>query len=186
VALTQRLSAIQGLPACDLSLPPVLAPLSALLAPERIVCLADISSKKRGIEKLSELLLQGSPPPNDTLKFHSVFESLLNRERLGSTGLVGGVAIPHARLEPLSAPRAAFISLRTPIDYGTLDDAPVDLLFALLVPESAYELHLQLLGQLAETLRDPALLNQLRTATHSAAILALFTPALAHAQEHAA
>lgn len=170
--------------ACDLLSAWAEVSFGDLLVPERVACLTEARSKKRALEQLGTLLLQGQPPIGPDLGFDVIYAKLLGREKIGSTGLTGGIAIPHARLEKLTAPRAAFISLQTPIDYDTLDGAPVDLLFALLVPEQANELHLRLLAQLSEAVSDSRLLDQLRATTDGAAVIALFAQ-LRH-QDHAA
>jgi PTS system nitrogen regulatory IIA component len=119
-----------------------------------------IASKKRLLEALAHLLASGSA----SLSPDAVFERLLERERLGSTGLGHGIALPHARVKALSDPVGAFVQIRTGVDYDAVDGEPVDLAFALLVPESANEEHLQLLAQLASLFSDPAVRKQLREA----------------------
>jgi PTS system nitrogen regulatory IIA component len=133
---------------------------TSLLSPDRIVCQAQVASKKRALELLSQLIAQAQGVATQG----EVFESLLSRERLGSTGLGHGVAIPHGRLSSLSQALCAFVQLTKPIDFDALDAQPVDLLFALLVPKEATEEHLKLLAQLAEMLRDEELRGRLRSA----------------------
>jgi len=84
------------------------------------------------------------------------------RSKLGSTGLGSGVAIPHGRVSGLEAPVGAFASLAQPIDFGSVDNEPVDLLFALLVPEKDPDAHLALLASLARMFSDPAFTSELR------------------------
>jgi PTS system nitrogen regulatory IIA component len=117
-----------------------------LLLPERVTCCRDIGSKKRLLEHISELLASSSP----LLSQNGIFNALLNREKLGSTGLGKGVAIPHGRMASLEKPVCAFIKLDTPIDFDASDGDPVDLIFALLVPEDSTEEHLQVLSTIAE------------------------------------
>ena len=133
---------------------------SELLELERISCNSHAASKKRVLEQLSELLADSQSELTQT----QVFDSLLSRERLGSTGLGHGVAIPHGRVKDSSKTLLAMIKLDQGIDYDAVDSEPVDLLFALLVPEHSTEEHLQLLSQLAEMLSDPVLVKQLRSA----------------------
>lgn len=132
--------------------------LDTLITPERVRCGVDIASKKRGLDLLSELLTQDGG--NDSTR--AVFEGLTLRERLGSTGLGHGVAIPHSRGAVIEAPRAALIRLKSPIDFDAVDKEPVDLLFALLVPENSNDEHLRILARLAEMFRDAGLCEQLR------------------------
>jgi PTS system nitrogen regulatory IIA component len=131
-----------------------------ILAPNRILQGVEISSKKRALELLSEILA-GSDPE---LGQGEVFSSLLNRERLGSTGLGHGVALPHGRLANCRRPYGALLQLQTPIDFDAVDGAPVDLLFSMVVPEDATEEHLQLLAQLAEMFDDVEFCARLRKA----------------------
>ncbi len=131
-------------------------------------------SKKRVLEQAAHLLA-----PHDTKLSERIFGRLLERERLGSTGLAGGVALPHARMPDITQTRGAFLRLASPVDFDSFDGHPVDLVFALLVPEEATEAHLQLLAELARTFNDPTLRAQLRRAD-SAQALDLLTRRLAH------
>lgn len=132
-----------------------------LLSLDRVVVDADVASKKRTLELLSGLLSNSSPE----LSSNDVFDTLLARERLGSTGLGAGVAIPHGRLKGLDKPVAAFARLHTGIDYDAPDKQTVDLLFALLVPEECTDAHLNILAQLARLFRDEETVEQLRACT---------------------
>lgn len=118
------------------------------------------SSKKRILERLSELLARGA----DNLNSTDIFDCLLARERLGSTGLGHGIAIPHARMEGNQHTLAALVCLDQGIDFDAVDHQPVDLFCALLVPEESTQTHVQLLAQLAEMFRDPELCTYLRKA----------------------
>ena len=102
-----------------------------------------------------------------------VLEALLAREQLGSTGVGSGVAVPHARTPGLDRIRAVFFGLESPIDYGSVDGQPVDLLFALLAPEDAGPEHLQAFARVARLLRRSDLRLQLRQARTPDAIYAL-------------
>jgi PTS system nitrogen regulatory IIA component len=104
-----------------------------------------------------------------------ITEKLTDRERLGSTGFGGGVAIPHAKLAGLVAPVGLFVRLTQPIDYQAVDDAPVDLVFALLSPPDAGSDHLKALARVSRRLRDRAFLAKLRGAASREALYALFT-----------
>jgi nitrogen PTS system EIIA component len=140
-----------------------------LLSTERIGCDASASSKKRGLELLSSLLAASAEPLNAS----AIFNKLVSRERLGSTGLGKGVALPHARVEGSSHPFGALIKLEQGIDFDAFDRQPVDLLFALVVPEHFTEEHLQILARLAEMFSDSQLCTKLRAASTSEAMRAL-------------
>ncbi len=134
-----------------------------LLAPERVACKAELSSKKRALEHISTLVSEGNP----ALEQADVFASLLAREKLGSTGLGEGVALPHGRVASVKQALGGFVTLAQGIDFDALDGAPVDLMFALIVPEDSTSEHLAILAQLAEMFRDHAFCSKLR-ATDSA------------------
>ena len=129
----------------------------ALIAPERVACRQRATGKQQALELLSGLLARSVPD----LSSAAILDGLLQRERQGSTGLGRGVAVPHGRLSGLREPTGAFIQLETAVDYDALDHRPVDLLFALLVPEEATDTHLQLLAQLAQMFSDKAFSQQL-------------------------
>jgi PTS system nitrogen regulatory IIA component len=103
-----------------------------------------------------------------------VVDRLNERERLGTTGFGGGVAIPHGRIEGLDGIRAAFVRLEKPIDYGAIDDLPIDLAFMLLSPADAGADHLKALAQVSRRLRDRTFVANLRGAVTPDAIYALF------------
>jgi nitrogen PTS system EIIA component len=149
-----------------------------LLAPARVVADANVSSKKRLLETLANLLADGAGAEIE----RRVFDSLCAREKLGSTGLGHGVAIPHGRTAALPAAVGAFLRLAEPIDFSALDGKPVDLVFALAVPEHFTNQHLLLLSQLAEMFTDAAFCARLRAAPDSASLYALLSDwQLAHA-----
>lgn len=137
-----------------------------LITPERVVCDADVSSKKRGLELLSELVAGRDPE----LQSSAIFNKLIGRERLGSTGLGHGVAIPHARIEGMPSACAAFIKLPEGIDFDAFDQQPVDMLFSLVVPEHFTDEHLQILARLAEMFSDGTFCRQLRDCTDDSAL----------------
>lgn len=145
--------------------------ISDLLSAERIRCDVQISSKKRLLELISEELARNS----DEFSKREIFESLCARERLGSTGLGKGVAIPHGRVKGSRHVQAAFIRLRKPLPFDAADGEPVDLLFCLAVPEDCGEDHLKLLAQVAELFSDPELLRELREAETPGRLLQLLS-----------
>jgi nitrogen PTS system EIIA component len=162
-----------------------------LLAPARVVAGANVSSKKRLLETLAGLLAEGAGAEVE----RRVFDSLCAREKLGSTGLGHGVAIPHGRTAALPGAVGAFLRLAEPIDFSAIDGKPVDLVFALAVPEHFSNLvfalavpehfssqHLLLLSQLAEMFSDAPFCARLRAAPDNAALYALLSDwQLAHA-----
>ncbi|MCK5876474.1 MAG: PTS sugar transporter subunit IIA [Candidatus Marithrix sp.] len=133
--------------------------ISNILTPERMLCHVEFTSKKRVFEYFSKILAQEE---NIKLSSHEIFDSLLVRERLGSTAIGFGVAIPHARVAKCDITLAAFLQLETGIDFGATDKQPVDLLFALMVPENSTEEHLEILAQLAGMFQQQEFRNKLR------------------------
>ena len=131
-----------------------------LITPGRIVCNCPVASKKRVIEVLSELLATGQAD----LNARPIFDSLIGRERLGSTGLGHGVALPHGRFSQTQIAIGAFIKLEKGVDFDAIDRQPVDLVFGLLVPDHYTDEHLKILARLAEMFSDPAFCRQLRDA----------------------
>lgn len=138
-----------------------------LITETRVLSRCDVSSKKRLLETLAGLLAGAHPQ----LTSEQVFDRLLERERLGSTGLGHGIALPHARIGEVDDALGAFVQLRAGVPFDAIDDRPVDLAFALLVPESADERHLQLLAGLAEMFNDEQLRERLRRSETDGALL---------------
>ena len=130
--------------------------ISKLLPPSNIVLDLEVSSKKRMFEQAG-LIFEN----NQGVARSLVFDSLFARERLGSTGLGQGVAIPHGRIKGLREAVAAFVRLSTAVPFDAPDGKPVKLLFVLLVPEQATEQHLQILSELAQMFSDPDLRERL-------------------------
>ncbi|MEE4298372.1 MAG: PTS sugar transporter subunit IIA [Pseudomonadales bacterium] len=135
-------------------------PFDRLLTPDCTHCDLGAASKKRALELAAESIAER----NTSLDAREVFEALMARERLGSTAVGHGVAIPHCRLDGCTAPVAALVRLATAIDFDAPDGEPVDLLFVLVVPGEAHEEHLQLLASAARALNDPAYRAALREA----------------------
>ena len=130
------------------------------LLEKRIGCNVEAASKKRILEQLGQRLAESVPELTQDL----VFDALLERERLGSTGLGKGIALPHARMAQVDRAMGAFIKLPEGIDFDALDGSPVDLAFAMLVPEEATDEHLQLLSKLASMFSDSGFCETLRKA----------------------
>ncbi|RTR26210.1 PTS IIA-like nitrogen regulatory protein PtsN [Shewanella atlantica] len=131
--------------------------LSKILQPECTTC-ATPGSKKKVLELISDLAAVQYP----TLTSQEIFESLLAREKMGSTGIGNGIAIPHGRLTNINQPVAVLIKCEEPIAFDSIDKQPVDILFALLVPADQCEQHLSTLSNMAEKLNDKQVLKQLR------------------------
>ena len=146
--------------------------ISDIISPDRVVCDFDATSKKKALEQLSDMIASESSP---SLVSKDVVDSLIARERLGSTGIGYGVAIPHGRLKDANHTIAAFAKLHEGIDFDAADNQTVDLLFALLVPEDSTNEHLQLLAQLAEMFSDEDLREQLRATNDRQAIYNLLS-----------
>ncbi len=142
-----------------------------LITPECVVCDEAITSKKRALERLGELIASH----HSELTAGAIFDTLIGRERLGSTGLGHGVALPHGRLKQGERAIGAFIKLRQGIDFDAIDQQPVDLVFALLVPEHFTDEHLRILAHLAEMFSDEVLCKQLRGANSDRALFECLT-----------
>ena len=145
--------------------------LSDILSLERIEVQAGAASKKRALELLSSKLAEGQKGLSST----QIFDSLLARERLSSTGLGKGIALPHGRIGGIDQALCAFVQLREGIDFDSVDQQPVDLLCGLLVPEESTEEHLQILSALAEMLRDETFCKRLREASSREELYRLLT-----------
>ena len=132
--------------------------LQQLLRNVAIACDVDAASKKKALQALAKLLA----PATGGLDENAIFDSLVSRERLGSTGIGEGIAIPHGRLDDLPRPAGALLVLRNGIDYDALDQQPVLILFGLLVPQSCNDVHLQILAGLAQMFSHESLRAALR------------------------
>ena len=126
------------------------------------------SSKRQVFSVVAEMAARAF-----SLESAEVLAKLLQRERLGSTGVGYGVAVPHARLRDLDRMRGVFIRLETPVEFGAVDDQPVDLVFALLAPAHSRSEHLRALARVSRVLRQADLREQLRQARSTDAVYAL-------------
>lgn len=145
--------------------------LKEILTPARTVCRVPGSSKK----KLFETIAQVFSDDQVSLPGAEVFSQLIAREKLGSTGLGQGIAIPHCRVGNCTQPLGALLTLVEPIDFDAPDDLPVDLLFVLLVPEEAHQEHLDILAGLARRFSQAEFCTRLRAAGDSADLFAVAT-----------
>ncbi len=143
--------------------------ISKILLPDNILLDTESTSKKRVFERVG-LLFEN----NQQISRSQVFDSLFAREKLGSTGLGQGVAIPHGRIAKLRDATAAFVMTSHPIPFDAPDGQPVNMIFVLLVPERANDLHLQILGELAQIFSDTQFRSRLLACKDTASIHQLF------------
>ena len=144
--------------------------LNDLLSLEGVVPALKAQSKKQVLQELAAKAASLTGLPE-----REIFDTLLHRERLGSTGIGDGIAIPHGKLVQLKAIVGVFARLDRPVDFDSLDDEPVDLVFLLLPPEGAGADHLKALARIARVLRDGDTAAKLRASRDSAALYALLT-----------
>lgn len=143
--------------------------LSDIVSLDRVVTGTAATSKKRALEELSKLLARGTPE----LSAGDILNSLAAREKLGSTGLGHGVAIPHGRMNGVRTSVGAFMRLKHAVDYEAHDGQAVDLLFGLLVPQAATEEHLKHLAAIAERFADEDFCAKVRAAPDDPALFRL-------------
>jgi PTS system nitrogen regulatory IIA component len=139
--------------------------LTDLVTPNAIISALKVNSKKQAIQ---DLAARAAELTGQSEK--AILEILLQREKLGSTGVGNGVAIPHGKLPKLSRLFGLFARLQRPIDFEALDNQPVDLIFLLLAPEAAGADHLKALARIARQLRDPEIARRLRESTDAEAL----------------
>jgi PTS system nitrogen regulatory IIA component len=144
--------------------------LASILTPAQVLAQVEVTSKKRAFEEAG-LLFENLHGLSRAL----VTDSLFSRERLGSTGLGHGVAIPHGRIKGLKSPMAAVFQLANPIGFDAPDDQVVGLLIFLLVPEAATQKHLEILSEIAELLSDADLREKMVASTDSGQLHALIS-----------
>ena len=145
-------------------------PLNQVLSAERTYLEDFGASKKKVLQTLAERLSKTLSGVSDI----ELFDQLIARERLGSTGIGSGVAVPHCRLNGLTQPTAALVKLPNKIDFEAIDKAPVDLIFALIVPVDATDEHLQLLASVVERVNDASNLKKIRRCTNAQALYEQF------------
>lgn len=148
--------------------------LSELLTPDLTFCNVQGVSKKRLLERSAELIAGKVPQVNAG----QIYEALIAREQLGSTGIGNGIAIPHCRIPRLSQTIGCLLKLQQPVDFDAIDKQPVDLLFFLLVPENTLAGHLEALKTIAERFSDADYCKRLRAAATDAELhaAAMSTP----------
>jgi len=139
--------------------------LTDLVTPNAIIAALKVNSKKQAIQELAARAAELTGQSEN-----AILEILLQREKLGSTGVGNGVAIPHGKLPKLGRLFGLFARLQRPIDFEALDNQPVDLIFLLLAPEAAGADHLKALARIARQLRDPEIARRLRESTDAEAL----------------
>ena len=156
--------------------------ISDVLAPDAVIAALRVNGKKQLLQELAARAAQQTGIPE-----RKIFESLTERERLGSTGVGQGIAIPHSRLADVKTIIGVFARLENPIDYDAVDKQPVDLVFMLLAPEGAGADHLKALARVSRLLRNQQACEKLRAATKPEALYAILTePSASGASSRAA
>jgi nitrogen PTS system EIIA component len=145
-------------------------PLNDLVAPNAVIPALKVNSKKQALQELAAKAAKLTDQNE-----RSVFETLLQREKLGSTGIGNGIAIPHGKLAKLDRLFGLFARLERPVDFDALDGQPVDLVFLLLAPEGAGADHLKALARIARLLRDRDVARKLRESRDAEALYAVLT-----------
>lgn len=145
-----------------------------LLTPSGVIPALRVTSKKQALQELARRAAEIVGLPEK-----QIFEVLIERERLGTTGVGHGIAIPHGKLPSLDRLYGLFARLETPIDFDAIDEQPVDLIFLLLAPEAAGADHLKALARVSRLLRDRNICEKLRGSDSSDALFALLTQSAA-------
>ncbi|MFQ6018086.1 MAG: PTS IIA-like nitrogen regulatory protein PtsN [Kiloniellaceae bacterium] len=145
-----------------------------LIGPRAIIANLRVTSKKQALQELAKRAAELTRRPERT-----IFEVLIERERLGTTGVGRGIAIPHGKLPDLDRIYGLFARMETPIDFDAIDEQPVDLIFVLLAPDTAGADHLKALARVSRLLRDQAICDKLRGTDGAEAIHALLTESAA-------
>jgi PTS system nitrogen regulatory IIA component len=145
-------------------------PLTDLVAPNAVIPALKVTSKKQAIQELATKAAKLTGQNE-----RGIFETLMQREKLGSTGVGNGIAIPHGKVGKLDRLFGLFAKLDRPVDFDALDGQPVDLIFLLLAPEAAGADHLKALARVARLLRDPDIARKLRESRDAQALFAVLT-----------
>ncbi|MPZ09404.1 MAG: PTS IIA-like nitrogen regulatory protein PtsN [Kiloniellaceae bacterium] len=144
--------------------------ISDLILPQSVIANLRVTSKKQALQELAKKAADLTGQPERAL-----FEVLMERERLGTTGVGHGIGIPHGKLPELDRLYGLFARLETPIDFDAIDEHPVDLIFVLLAPETAGADHLKALARVSRLFRDRPVCDKLRGTDSAEAIYALLT-----------
>ena len=141
-----------------------------LISPDTVIANLHATSKKQILQELSRRAANLTGEPERT-----IFGVLMERERLGTTGVGGGIAIPHGKLQSINKLYGMFARLEQPVDFQSIDERPVDLIFLLLVPETAGADHLKALARISRVLRDNKFCTKLRGTDTADALFAILT-----------
>ena len=152
--------------------------ITSLITPKSISPALRVTSKKHALQEISKRMAESY-----SLAEREIFEILLAREKLGSTGVGNGIAIPHGKIKDLDCLRGYFARLERPVEFEAVDERPVDLIFLLLAPEEAGADHLKALAKVSRLMRDKTVCEKLRGSDTSEALYALLTD---HASSQAA
>ncbi|MBT1452488.1 PTS IIA-like nitrogen regulatory protein PtsN [Glaciecola sp. XM2] len=142
--------------------------ISDIISLDRTQCSVECYSKKRIFEVITEIALKQNPRLNQD----EVLSSLINREKLGSTGIGNGIAIPHGRIKGLEHIMAVIVTSDEPIEFDAIDGKPVDIFFAILVPNDEADTHLKALAGIARKLSDKEIVKAIRSAENKKEIVA--------------
>jgi PTS system nitrogen regulatory IIA component len=145
-------------------------PLLDFLDPRAVLPALRVNGKKQALQELASQAARHTGLPDS-----AIYEALLQRERLGSTGIGEGIAIPHGKLPDLTRIFGLMARLDKPVDFEALDGQPVDVLFLLLAPEGAGADHLKALARVARVLREPGLIERVRATRDATALYAIMT-----------
>ena len=143
--------------------------LADYIKPENVILNLDVSSKAQALQAMSASANELAAVPADT-----ILNALLKREKLGSTGVGQGVALPHTRIAGINRPVAMVARLKQPIDFESIDGQPVDIVFLLLTPDEEPNKHLNVLACFSRKLRSPGVLDQMRAAKDTASLYSCF------------
>lgn len=140
---------------------------------KNILCDLAVTSKKQLLQEMATQLLKSMELTETDITCRDIVLAAMERERLGSTGVGSGVALPHARIEGIKDVYAIFARLETPIEYDSIDERPVDLVTLLLAPKNAGGAHLRALAKVSRTLRKPDMRQRLRAAPNKESLLTI-------------
>ena len=143
--------------------------LADYIKPENVILNLDVSSKAQALQAMSASASELAAVPADT-----ILSALLKREKLGSTGVGQGVALPHTRITGIGRPVAMVARLKQPIDFKSIDGQPVDIVFLLLTPDEEPNKHLNVLACFSRKLRSPGVLDQMRAAKDATSLYSCF------------
>ncbi len=146
-----------------------------LFRADSVLCDLHVSSKKQLFQEMAANLLKSQALKNVDIASRDIVSAAMERERLGSTGVGTGVALPHARLQGLDDVYVAFARLDAPLDYDAIDERPVDLVALLIAPEDAGGIHLRALAKVSRTLRRQDMRQRLRAAPNAESLFTILT-----------